>query len=323
MKSPQTLPGIRVGQASDLQGLTGCTVVLGEGGAVCGADVRGSAAGTRDLVACLPDHLVEQAHAVFLTGGSAFGLDAAQGVTRYLESKNVGFPTGRVKVPIVPSAVIFDLNLGSAASRPTPQMALEACQQASRSVREGSVGAGTGATVGKLFGMERATKGGQGFFSLQLAAGVSVQALVVVNSFGDVVDPRTGRILAGARRGPRSSGFADTTRQMLAGRIRRNFGGTNTTLAVVLTDACLSKLQATKVAQMAHDGMARAVRPVHTQFDGDIVFVLSTGRRRADLNTVGVAAAEAVAKAIVRGVKLARGLGGVPACRDLRAGRKL
>lgn len=322
MNSPQTLPGIRVGQASDRKGLTGCTVVLAERGAVCGADVRGSAAGTRDLVACLPDHLVEQAHAVFLTGGSAFGLDAAQGVTRYLESKNVGFPTGRVNVPIVPSAVIFDLNLGSAASRPTPSMALEACQQASRSVREGSVGAGTGATVGKLFGMERATKGGQGFSSLQLAGGVSVQALVVVNSFGDVVDPRTGRILAGARRGPRSSGFIDTTRQMLAGRIRRNFGGTNTTLAVVLTDARLSKLQATKVAQMAHDGMARAVRPVHTQFDGDIVFVLSTGRRRADLNTVGVAAAEAVAKAIVRGVKLARGLGGVPACRDLRAGRK-
>ena len=319
MNSPQTLSGIRVGHASDLQGLTGCTVVVAERGAVCGADVRGSAAGTREIVACLPDHLVDRAHAVFLTGGSAFGLDAARGVTQFLESKGVGFPAGCVNVPIVPSAVIFDLNLGSAASRPTSTMALEACRQASRSVREGSVGAGTGATVGKLFGIDRATKGGQGFSSLRLSGGVSVQALAVVNSFGDVVDPRTGRILAGARRSPRASGFVDTCRQMLAGRSRKNFGGTNTTLAVVLTDARLSKLQAVKVAQIAHDGMARAVRPVHTRFDGDIVFVLSTGRRRADLDAIGVAAAEALARAIVRGVKLARGQGGVPAYRDLRA----
>ena len=318
MNPPQILPGIRIGQASDFQGLTGCTVILAERGAVCGVDVRGSAAGTRELVACFPDHLVERAHAVFLTGGSAFGLDAVQGVTGYLEDLGVGFPTGRVRVPIVPAAVLFDLNLGPAAARPTAQMALEACRQGGRTVSEGSVGAGTGATVGKLLGMECATKGGQGFASLRLASGASVQGLAVVNSFGDVVDPQTSRILAGARLRPESHEFADTTRQMLAGRTRKTFAVAHTTLAVVLTDAAVSKQEAVKVAQMAHDGMARAVRPVHTRFDGDIIFVLSAGRKREDLNTLGVAATEVVAEAVVRGVKLARSLGGVPAYRDLR-----
>ncbi len=307
------LPGFRIGHASDLRGLTGCTVVLCEAGAVCGVDIRGSAAGTRELASCLPGHLVERVHAIFLTGGSAFGLDAARGVMEYLESRNVGFPAGRKRIPIVPAAVIFDLNVGSPSARPSPRMAKSACRKATTVMAEGSVGAGTGATVGKLFGIARATKGGVGFSSLTLSRGVAVQALTVVNAFGDVVDPVSGETIAGARTGPRSSTFADTQSQMFQGRVRKSFGATNTTLAVLMTNARLDKLQATKVAQMAQDGLARAVRPAHTQFDGDLVFAVSLGRKRADLNTLGAAAAEVTAQAIVRAVRTARGLGGIPA----------
>ncbi len=313
----RTLPGIRVGHASDFRGLTGCTVVLAEAGAVCGVDIRGSAAGTRELAPCLPGHLVERVHAVFLTGGSAFGLDAARGVLEYLESRGVGFAAGRSRIPIVPAAVIFDLNLGSARARPDPEMARSACRQATTQIVEGSVGAGTGATVGKLFGIARATKGGVGFQSLALPRGVVAQALAVVNAFGDVVDPTTGEIVAGARLSPDSPEFADTTARMFQGKVRKGFGTTNTTLVVAMTNAALDKLQATKVAQMAQDGLARAIRPVHTQFDGDMVFALSLGQKQADLNTLGTAAAEVTTRAIVRAVKTARGFGGVPSCRDL------
>lgn len=310
----RTLPGFRVGHASDFRGLTGCTVVLCEAGAVCGVDIRGSAAGTRELAPCLPGHLVDRVHAVFLTGGSAFGLDAARGVMNYLESRGVGFVAGRWRIPIVPAAVIFDLNLGSARARPDEAMARRACRAASARVIEGSVGAGTGATVGKLFGVKQATKGGVGFSGLSLPKGVQVQALAVVNAFGDVVDRATGEVVAGARIAPGSAEFADTAAQMFQGRVRKAFGATNTTLVVVMTNASLDKLQATKVAQMAQDGLARAIRPVHTQFDGDLVFALSLGKKKADLNTLGTAAAEATAAAIVRAVRAARGLGGVPAC---------
>ncbi len=310
----RTLPGFRIGHASDFRGLTGCTVVLCEAGAVCGVDIRGSAAGTRELAPCLPGHLVDRVHAIFMTGGSAFGLDAARGVMNYLESRGVGFVAGRWRIPIVPAAVIFDLNLGSARARPDEAMARRACRAASNRVTEGSVGAGTGATVGKLFGIRQATKGGVGFSSLSLPKGVQVQALAVVNAFGDVVDRATGEVVAGARIAPGSAEFADTAAQMFRGKVRRAFGAANTTLVVVLTKASLDKLQATKVAQMAHDGLARAIRPVHTQFDGDLVFALSLGKKKADLNTLGTAAAEATAAAIVRAVRAARGLGGVPAC---------
>jgi L-aminopeptidase/D-esterase-like protein len=313
----ETLPGIRIGHASDLGGLTGCTVILCEGGAVCGVDLRGAAAGTRELAPCLPGHLVEHVHALFLTGGSAFGLDAAGGVMQYLESRGVGFVAGKARVPIVPAAVIFDLSLGSPEARPDAAMARRACQSARQHVEEGSVGAGTGATVGKLLGIGRATKGGLGFASLTLSAGVLVQGLAVVNAFGDVVDPSTGRVVAGARRAPHSGRFVNTVEQMFKGRIRKSFGATNTTLVAVMTNAALDKLQATKLAQMAQDGLARAIRPVHTQFDGDLVFALSVGRKRADLNTLGAAAAEVTARAIVRAVLTARGLGGVPGCGEL------
>ncbi len=313
----RTLPGVRIGHSSDLRGLTGCTVILCEVGAVCGVDIRGSATGTREITPCFPGHLVERVHAIFLAGGSAFGLDAAGGVMRHLESRRIGFPAGGLRVPIVPGAVIFDLNIGSARARPDPGMARRACRHAVGHVVEGSVGAGTGATVGKLFGLGRATKGGVGFKSLRLSNGVAVQALAVVNAFGDVIVPDTGEILAGARTSRRSADFVDTARQMFRGESRRTFGITNTTLVVVMTDAQLSKTQAWKVAQMAQDGMARVIRPVHTQFDGDMVFAISLGKKQADLNTLGTMAAEVTAAAIIRAVVTATGLGGVPAHRDL------
>ncbi len=315
---PRTLPGIRIGHASDFRGLTGCTVVLCESGAVCGVDIRGSAAGTRELAPCLPGHLVDRIHAILLTGGSAFGLDAARGVMKYLEARGIGFPAGKTRIPIVPAAVVFDLNLGSAKARPDEGMALSACRTASRFVVEGSLGAGTGATVGKLNGVACATKGGVGFQSRLLSGGVMVQALCVVNAFGDVLDPSTGEILAGARASPASFDFVGTAERMFQGEVRKRFGATNTTLVVVSTNAALDKLGATKVAQMAHDGLARAIRPVHTQFDGDLVFALSLGKKRADLNALGTAAAEVTAQAIIRAVKNARGLGGVPSWSEIR-----
>ena len=316
-KTSKTIPGVRIGHASDFKALTGCTVALCEGGAACGVDVRGSAAGTRDLAPCLPGHIAERVHAIFLSGGSAFGLDAAAGVMEYLESRGVGFPAGKVRVPIVPGAVIFDLHLGSSKARPGRRMALRACRNASRKVVEGSVGVGTGATVGKLYGIGQATKGGLGFGSRGLPGGVRVQALAVVNAFGDVVDPRTGRVIAGARVSPESPEFAVTVESMFKGGVPKGFGATHTTLVVVVTNAELDKVQTTKVAQMAHDGLARAIHPVHTQLDGDLVFALSLGRKRADLNSLGTAAAEATAEAIVRGVEAAQGLGVVPSCREL------
>ncbi|MBI1982716.1 MAG: P1 family peptidase [Acidobacteria bacterium] len=316
---PGTLPGIRVGHASDFRGLTGCTVILCEGGAVCGADIRGSAAGTREIAPCLPGHLVDCVHAVFLTGGSAYGLDAAAGIMQYLESRGVGFVAGRSRIPIVPGAVIFDLNLGSARARPTSQMARAACRRAGSTVEEGSVGAGTGATVGKLFGISQATKGGVGYQRMALRSGVEVHALTVVNAFGDVVDPATGMVMAGARASRRSTQFVRTADRMFEGEFRKSFATTNTTLAVVMTNAALNKLEATKVAQMAQDGLARAICPAHTQFDGDLVFALSVGGKAADLNTLGTAAAETTARAIVSALRSAQSLGGVPSLHELES----
>ena len=280
--------------------------------------MRGSAAGTRDLAPCFPGHVVDHIHAVFLSGGSAFGLDAAAGVMEYLESRGIGYPAGKARVPIVPGAVIFDLHLGSSKARPNRRMALQACRKASRKVLEGSIGAGTGATVGKLYGIAQATKGGLGFASKELRGGICVQTLAVVNAFGDVVDPRTGEVIAGARLSLESAQFAGTAERMYAGRVGPGFAATHTTLAVVMTSAELDKLQATKVAQMAHDGLARAINPVHTQWDGDLVFALSVGKRRAEIDSLGTAAAEVTANAVVRAVETAQGLGGVPSCQELR-----
>lgn len=315
---------IRVGQASDFEGVTGCTVILfGREGAAAGVDVRGSAVGERELETLQPGHLVERIHALVLAGGSAFGLDAASGVMRYLEEQGIGFDTGAARVPIVPAAILFDLGIGDARRRPDAAMGYEAARRATNdAMEEGSVGAGTGATVGKLFGVKQATKGGLGSATLELAAGVKVSALAVVNAFGDVRDPATGKILAGARVSENSPEFADTVAQMKRGVVRKAFGApaaaSSTTLAVVATNAAFDRCGLTKIAAMAQNGLARTIAPVHTLFDGDVVFAVSLGQLEADLNTVGACAAEAVAQAIVRAVSEARSLGGVPALRDLR-----
>jgi len=306
--------GIRVGHASDYEALTGCTVILCEGGAVGGLDVRGGAASTRGVDAFRPGHVVERVHAVVLAGGSAFGLEAVSGVTNYLERRGVGFPTGTARVPIVGGAILYDLAVGSPKARPTVEMGRAAAEAARiRPMEEGCVGAGTGATVGKLFGVVQAMKGGVGSAAVEIYGGARVAALAVVNAFGDVVDVATGRPLAGARTGPESAELADTAACMKRGIVRRQFGAeANTTLVVVATNARLDKVQASALASMAQAGCARAVSPVHTMFDGDLVFALSLGEVDADLNTLGVAAAEVTAEAIVRGVKTARTLGGVP-----------
>lgn len=307
--------GLRVGQASDQKALTGCTVILCEEGAVGGVDVRGSAPGTRETDLLRPMTLVQRVHAVLLTGGSAFGLAAADGVMRYLEERGIGFDTGILgvpRIPIVPAAVIFDLRVGDQRARPTAQMAYDACRRAATTVEEGNAGAGTGATVGKALGAASAMKGGVGTWSVTLPGGVVVGALAVVSAFGDVLDDRTGKILAGAR-DPGGAGFLNTAKTLQTVDIPPGMGiGEHTTLAVVATNARLSKEDANWLARVAHDGLARVIAPVHTLYDGDTVFALSTGEARSNLLALGAAAVDAVAEAIKRGVLLAKSAVGVP-----------
>jgi len=309
--------GLQVGHWTDEGAATGCTVVLcGEEGAVAGVDVRGGAPGTRELALLAPTCLVQRVHAICLSGGSAFGLAAADGVMRYLEERSIGFETGVARVPIVPAAILFDLALGDPSVRPDAAAGYAACEAAnSGPVPEGSVGAGTGATVGKLRGLAGAMKGGLGTASCRTAEGITVGALAVVNCFGDVVDPSTGEIVAGARRAD-GKGFVDMEAALLERLPPIQPPLANTTLGVVATDAALTKAQATKVAQMAHDGLARAIHPVHTPFDGDLVFALSLGEREGDVGRVGAVAARILAEAVVRAVRKAKGLYGVPANRN-------
>jgi L-aminopeptidase/D-esterase-like protein len=316
------VPGIRVGHATDLEGLTGCTVVLCEEGAVAGVDQRGGAPGTRETDLLRPMHMVEKVHGVLLAGGSAFGLAAADGVVRYLEERGAGFDAQVARVPIVPAAILFDLDLGDPAVRPDASMGYAACRLATAGpVSGGNVGAGTGASVGKILGPMQAMRGGIGSAAVSLADGLVVGAVVAVNAFGDVVDPQDGTILAGVRK-PDSDEPAGTLALMRAvsggAAAIRPGTSSSTVIGVVATSARLSKEEANKVAQMAHDGLARAVRPAHTMVDGDTLFALATGDEPADVNLVGAFAAEMVAEAIVRAVKAAEGAGGVPAYRDLR-----
>jgi L-aminopeptidase/D-esterase-like protein len=309
------MPGILVGQISDQKALTGCTVIICPEGAVPGVDVRGSAPGTRETDALHPLNLVDKAQAIVLTGGSAFGLDAAAGVMEYLEEENIGFNVGVTKVPIVAAAVLFDLDLGDYRIRPDAAMGYKAAAAAVEGpVEEGNVGAGTGASVGKILGPGRAMKSGLGVASI-LVEGLMVNALVAVNAFGDVVDPGSGQIIAGAL--TEDGTFLDTEQRLREGRLRFDSALTNTTIGVVLTNASLTKAQATKVAQVAHDGIARAIRPVHTMLDGDTVFCLGTGQVAAEPNQVGSLAAQAMAQAIVRAIYTAKGAGGLPAAKDL------
>jgi L-aminopeptidase/D-esterase-like protein len=317
------VPGLRVGHFTDPRRPTGCTVVVAESGAVCGVDVRGGAPGTRETDLLDPVNTVQQVHAVLLSGGSAFGLEAATGVVRYLEEKGIGFPVGVGRVPIVPAAILFDLGFGDWTIRPDARAGYEAARvAASRPIPEGSVGAGAGATVGKVFGPAAAMKGGVGTASLRLPDGAVVAALVAVNAYGDVVDPATGRLLAGVRTadGKRLRGAMDA---LLSGATPgRSLAGQNTSIGVVATNVTLTKTEATKVAQMAHDGFARAIRPVHTPWDGDALFALSTGAVAIEQAAllVGALAAEAVARAVVRAVLSATGLPGYPSASDLARG---
>ena len=315
MKGLTDIPGIKAGHATNAEAATGCTVILCEEGATPGFDIRGAASGTEEFEVMRPGHIAPVIHAVCLAGGSAFGLEAASGVRRYLEQKGVGFETRAAKVPLVACAILYDLGIGKASVRPTREMGEAAAAAATAdAVAEGSVGAGTGATVGKLFGPARAMKGGVGSATVALEgpyAGVRVSALAAVNAFGDVIDPSTGRIVAGAR-GEREGEFPGAAREIKRGARGGGFRKENTTLAVVATNARLTKAEATRLAEMASAGMARAISPVFTMYDGDVVFALSLGEARAELNALGVAAAEALSESILRAVRAARGLGGVP-----------
>ncbi len=315
------VPGIEVGHADDPEALTGCTVVLCRDGAVGGVDQRGGAPGTRETDPLRPLHLVQEVQAVVLSGGSAFGLEAATGVVRYLEEQGVGFDVGVAKVPIVPAAILFDLGLGASDVRPDAAMGYAACQHATAArPAEGNAGAGMGATVGKVLGIEQAMKSGIGTAAAALGGGLIVGALVAVNAFGDVVDPASGQILAGVRARDAEGPFADALHTLaeLAAQGPLRFGAPeNTVIGVVASNARLGKEATNKVAQMAHDGIARAVRPAHTMFDGDTLFALSTGQVEADVNLVGAYAAETVAAAIVRAVEAAVSAGGLPARRDI------
>lgn len=306
------VPGIRIGHDTNLEAATGCTVLLCETPAVGGVDVRGGAPATRETDVLRPMHLVEEVHAIVLTGGSAFGLDAASGVMRYLDEQGEGYDTGVARVPIVPAAAIFDLGLGSASVRPDAQAGYRACVGATRTgTPQGNVGAGTGATVGKMAGPAFMMKGGLGSASMQLNARIVVGALVVVNAAGDVIDPQSGQIIAGARNPHSGFLFAPPTG--------------NTTLAVVATNAALSKDEVNKVAQMAHNGLARTLVPAHTMFDGDTVFALALGERAGrqsdpesaavQTSAIGAAAASVLARAIVKAVRHASDLHGIPAGR--------
>lgn len=314
------VPGIRVGHWSDRRAITGCTVVLPDRPAVAGVDVRGGAPGTHETDLLRPGNLVQEVHAVLLTGGSAFGLEAASGVMRFLSERGRGFPFGRGVVPIVPAAVLFDLGIGRPDRWPDMTAGYRAAAAARRSTAEGSVGAGTGATVGKALGPERAMKGGIGTASESSLHGLVAGALAAVNAAGDVIDPATGAIIAGAR--DDAGGFADAVEVLREGRIwQPEVAAQNTVLVVVATNALLTKEQANRLATVCHDGIARAVRPAHTPSDGDVVFTMATGERAiegADYRIIEALATRAVERAIVRGVMTAEALGGYPSAMDLR-----
>ncbi len=299
------VPSVRVGHTHSEPGLTGCTVVLLEQGAIAGVDIGGSAPGMRETEMLNPTNMIMRIHAIMLAGGSTFGLQAAGGVQRYLQEQGIGFraSTG-VIVPIVPAAVIFDLDVGKPQVYPDHLMGYEACQVAGEASPQGRVGAAYGATCGKVLGSDYAMRGGLGTASHELPNGVIVSALTVCNSWGDVVDPQTGQIIAGARAPDSKGHFLNTEEYLLqVPQFDTRFFGMDTTLCVVATNARFNREQINKVAMMAQDGIARSIRPSHTMFDGDVVFALSIGGdKEVDVNIVGSVAAQLVSQAIMRGV---------------------
>jgi L-aminopeptidase/D-esterase-like protein len=326
-KGLTAVAGIKVGHHTLRERPTGCTVILTEAGAVAGVDVRGGAPGTRETDLLDPVNTVQKVNAIVLAGGSAFGLDAASGVVRWLDEKGFGYDARVAKVPIVPAAILFDLGVGDAKIRPTADCGYAAAQAATDGpVAEGSIGAGAGATVGKMGGPSRSMKAGIGSAAIVLPNGLVVAALVAVNAVGDIIDPATGKVVAGVRN-PDGKGFADARVLLRSGALTRPSSppptprpGENTTIGVVATNAILTKVEAAKMAQMAHDGFARALSPVHTPGDGDTIFALATGTLPGEGNAglVGALAAEAMADAIVRAATQATGLTGFPAVRDLQ-----
>jgi len=323
--SPELFPGaitdvlgLRVGHFTDMRRPTGCSVLLCPQGAVCGVDVRGAAPGTRETDLLRPDNLVEHVHALLLTGGSAFGLDAASGVVRWLEERGHGLGVGPALVPIVPAAVLFDLWLGDPLVRPDAAAGYAACEAASHAPpAQGNVGAGAGASVGKLFGLDRGMKGGIGTASLKVGA-VTIGALVAVNPTGDVIDPASGRVIAGTRGADGQARSA--TQAIAAGELPpRALPGMATTIGIVATDAVLTKTQCSKLATMAHNGLARCIDPVHSMADGDTLFALATGSsgRPGEMTVLGALAATVMSRAVLNAVRAAEGLPGLPAARDL------
>ncbi len=319
-----SVPGIRVGHHTDRRNATGCTVVLCEDGAVGGVDVRGSAPGTRETDLLSPTATVDRVHGILLSGGSAFGLAAATGVMEYLEGRGVGIEFGDSRIPIVPAAILFDLGLVTGRVRPGAEEGRAACEAASADrVDEGSVGAGAGATVGKLLGRDRAVKGGVGTASIHLGGGLEVGAIVAVNAIGGVTDPETSEIVAGPLDEDDLT-MLDSMALITApdfedARVRP---GENTTIGVVATNAELTKAQANKLASAAHDGLAMAVRPAHLMGDGDTMFALATGGfgPQASMNRLCAAAAACVGRAIVRAIVKAKGIGGVSGVSELKRG---
>jgi L-aminopeptidase/D-esterase-like protein len=315
------IEGIKVGHFTDARRPTGCTVILCEEGATAGFDSRGGAPGTVETDMLRSENTVQQIQGVALAGGSAFGLETAAGVVRYLRERGRGFRIGGFRVPIVPAAVLFDLLLGDGNIHPTADSGYKACLAATAGkVAEGNIGAGAGCAVGKLFGPELEMKSGIGTTSLAVGkTGLVVAALMAVNAVGDIYDPTTGKIIAGAR-SPDGKGFINSAEMILRGYNLVNPITSNTTIGVVATNAELSKAEITKIAQMAHDGLARTINPVHTQFDGDTIFVLATGRLKLKVSagTVGMIAAEVTAQAVIRAVKQAEGIPGLPSYRDLQ-----
>jgi L-aminopeptidase/D-esterase-like protein len=311
------IPGLRVGHVTDATRLTGCTVILSDAPAVGGVEIRGWAAGVHGLEFLDPRHLVPTLDGLVLAGGSAFGLEAIWGVMQYLEERGVGFPTSQTVVPHVAGAILYDLALGDPAARPDRAMGYRAATDARPGpVAEGNVGAGTGASVGKLHGVARATKGGLGC-AVQEREGIHLGALVAVNAVGDVRDPETGRLLAGARDAADGRRLVDTAAALAAGARPPAFRPVNTTIGVVATTAALDKPSATQLAQLAMDGYTRALSPPHLNTDGDTLFSLSVGTARADVEALGREAANLVAEAIARAVRAATAAGGLPAARDL------
>ncbi|HPQ36952.1 MAG TPA: P1 family peptidase [Synergistaceae bacterium] len=312
------IEGILVGHAQDLRGGTGVSVLLCPEGAVGGVDVRGGAPGTRETDLLNPVNLVEKVHGVFLAGGSAFGLDAGTGIMAYLEEKGFGFDVQVARVPIVCGAVLFDLPFGDPGVRPDREMGYRACCNANnRETLEGNVGAGTGATLGKVFGMNRAMKSGLGAHALQVEE-LQVGALVAVNPLGNIRDPQTGEFLAGCLE-EEGHTILDAEEAMISCWNKKGnpFTG-NTTIGMVVTNAAFSKSQTSKLASMAQNGYARTIRPAHTMFDGDTVFALSTGALEADLSVVGLLAARVMEEAVLRAVRETESLGGLPSWKDLR-----